>query len=141
MKRRNFITKSVAGLAAAMILPCSFKKDELGEMKNNVRIGWEVSGESKFDKVLTEKRINELKAKPTTGSITAYVNNDDARGVSKEVITAMVNYLIEFKKQGVTFEQGIIYVNAFEKADATKAKQHLNLTIELWSNREKSSRD
>ena len=137
MKRRQFISKSVAGLAAATFLSFGFKKEELDIKKNNVRIGWEVTGERKFDKVLTEKIINDIKAKPTTGSITAYVTNDDARGSSKEVITAMVNYLIERRKQGVTFEQGVLYVDAFEEAAAIKAKQQLNLTIDLWSNRER----
>ena len=137
MKRRQFISKSVAGLAAATFLSFGFKKEKLDIKKNNVRIGWEVTGERKFDKVLTEKIINDIKAKPTTGSITAYVANDDARGSSKEVITAMVNYLIERRKQGVTFEQGVLYVDAFEEAAAIKAKQQLNLTIDLWSNRER----
>ena len=137
--------KKLSLIVTAAIVLAGCKKDAPVEepVKQDVRIGWSLTGDFESNRcdgtknasavVLSEKRIDSIKALPTTKDIYAYVSCDDGRGPPAVIVTALVKRLTNLLEKGVKYEKGTLYVNDFLKQDSITAQKELKLTIDFWS--------
>jgi len=121
---------------------------ERPEPKQDVRIGYSLANAGQPNNcngtknsaadVLSATAISDVKGKPTTKDIFAYVACDNGRGLTEANVTALVNLLTAADKAGVKFEPGTIIVDDFVRADSI-AMDKLGVTLDLHNREEREA--